>query len=155
MSHFAKVENGIVTQVIVAEQDVINSGAFGDPASWVQTSYYTVAGYHVLGGTPLRKNYAGIGSLYDSTRDAFYAPQPYPSWVLDEQTCLWHAPVAYPIDGASSFTVSTYPGEGLKVYHWDESVVNWVETPAPITVTVGETISTTSSDTITVGTTLA
>ena len=68
MSHFAKVENGIVTQVIVIEQDVLASGLWGDPASWVQTSYNTYGGQHTLGGTPLRKNYAGIGFTYDSVR---------------------------------------------------------------------------------------
>ena len=71
MSHFAKVENNIVTQVIVAEQDVIDSGLFGDPASWVQTSYNTHNGVHLLGGTPLRKNFAGIGYTYDPVADEF------------------------------------------------------------------------------------
>ena len=83
MAHFAKVENGIVSQVIVAEQDFINSGAVGDPSSWVQTSYNTHAGVHRNGGTPLRKNYAGIGFVYDAGRDAFYPPSPYPSWSLN------------------------------------------------------------------------
>lgn len=109
MSHFAKVENGIVTQVIVAEQDVIDSGVFG--AGWVQTSYNTVGGQHPE-GRPLRKNYAGVGFTYDSTRDAFYAPQPYPSWTLDENTCLWNAPTSMPIDGNR--------------YTWDESTTSWV-----------------------------
>ena len=113
MSHFAKVENGIVTQVIVIEQDVVNSGLFGDPALWVQTSYNTSGGVHVLGGTPVRKNYAGIGYSYDAARDAFIAPSPYASWLLDEQSCQWGAPVAYPTDG--------------KRYRWDESTVAWVE----------------------------
>ena len=90
MSHFAKVENGLVTQVIVAEQDFIDSGSVGDPATWVQTSYNTQGGVHVLGGTPLRKNYAGIGFTYDNTRDAFIPPRPVTgTWVLDEQTCQW------------------------------------------------------------------
>jgi hypothetical protein len=74
MSHFAKVENGIVTQVIVAEQDVINSGLFGNPASWIQTSYNTRDGVHILGGTPLRKNFAGIGYTYDPVADEFNPP---------------------------------------------------------------------------------
>lgn len=112
MAHFAKVENGIVTQVIVAEQDFINSGAVGDPASWVQTSYNTRAGVHINGGTPLRKNYAGIGMIYDSVRDAFYGHSPYPSWILDEETCAWNPPVARPNDG--------------KTYEWDEATTNWV-----------------------------
>jgi hypothetical protein len=119
MSHFAKVENGIVSQVIVAEQDFINSGAVGDPASWVQTSYNTFAGEHRNGGTPIRKNYAGIGMIYDSVRDAFYAPQPFPSWVLDEATCVWNAPVPMPSDAGT--------GEPPKLYEWDEAITNWKE----------------------------
>jgi hypothetical protein len=113
MSHFAKVENGIVTQVIVIEQDVLNTGLWGDPADWVQTSYNTSGGQHLLGGTPLRKNYAGIGFIYDQARDAFYEPQPYPSWILDEATCVWQPPVPYPTD--------------LNQYQWDESVQDWVK----------------------------
>ena len=119
MSHFAKVESGIVTQVIVAEQDFINSEAVGDPASWVQTSYNTYAGQHRNGGTPLRKNYAGIGYVYDSGRDAFYAPQPFPSWTLDEATCVWGAPVPLPADAGQ--------GDPPKLYNWDEATTNWVE----------------------------
>ena len=95
MSHYAKVENGIVAQVIVAEQDVIDSGLFG--SGWVQTSYNTIGNQHPQ-NNPLRKNYAGIGMIYDSTRDAFYRPKPYPSWTLNETTCLWEAPIPYPID---------------------------------------------------------
>lgn len=110
MSHFAKVENGIVTQVIVAEQDVIDSGLFG--TGWVQTSYNTYGGVHRNGGTPLRKNYAGIGYTYDPIRDAFIAPQPYASWTLDENTCLWNAPIPMPTDG--------------KLYYWDESSLTWI-----------------------------
>jgi hypothetical protein len=97
MSHFAKVENGIVTQVIVAEQDVIDSGIFGH--GWVQTSYNTHGGVHANGGTPLRKNYAGIGFTYDEQRDAFIPPKPYSSWTLNETTCLWDCPVAMPTEG--------------------------------------------------------
>jgi hypothetical protein len=110
MSHFAKVENGTVTQVIVAEQDFINSGAVGNPADWVQTSYNTHAGQHPE-GRPLRKNYAGIGYSYDAGRDAFIPPKPHNSWVLDEDTCLWNAPVAYPTDGNR--------------YEWNESTTSW------------------------------
>ena len=113
MSHFAKVENGIVTQVIVIEQDVLASGLWGDPASWVQTSYNTYGGQHTLGGTPLRKNYAGIGFTYDSVRDAFIAPQPFNSWLLNEDTCQWEAPTPMPVDG--------------KLYKWDEETVSWKE----------------------------
>lgn len=110
MSHFAKVENGIVTQVIVAEQDAIDSGLFG--TGWVQTSYNTRGGQHPE-GRPLRKNYAGIGYTYDSQRDAFIAPKPYPSWVLNEQTCLWSSPVPYPTDD--------------KNYIWNEETMTWVQ----------------------------
>lgn len=108
MGHFAKVENGIVTQVIVAEQDFIDTGIL--PGQWVQTSYNTVGGKHPE-GRPLRKNYAGIGCVYDSTRDAFYAPQPFPSWTLDEETCFWQPPVPYPNDNKS--------------YNWDEETISW------------------------------
>jgi len=98
MSHYAKVENGIVTQVIVAEEDFIQTGALGDPAGWIQTSYNTHGGQHPE-DRPLRKNYAGIGYAYDSQRDAFIPPQPYPSWTLNETTCLWDCPVAMPTEG--------------------------------------------------------
>jgi hypothetical protein len=121
MSHFAKVENGIVTQVIVIEQEVLNTGYWGDPSSWVQTSYNTYAGQHTLGGTPLRKNYAGIGYTYDKERDAFYAPKPFVSWVLNEDTCIWEAPVPMPTDGAE---------KGV-FYTWNESHLTWDSTPIP------------------------
>jgi hypothetical protein len=115
MSHFAKVENGVVTQVIVIEQDVLNTGHWGDPASWVQTSYNTSGGVHTQGGTPLRKNFAGIGYTYDAGRDAFIAPKPFASWLLNESTCQWGAPTAMPTDG--------------KNYVWRESTTSWVEMP--------------------------
>lgn len=104
-------ENNIVTRVLVIEQDVIDTSLFGEPSSFVQTSYNTQAGIHKLGGTPLRKNYAGIGFTYDSERDAFIPPKPYNSWVLDEETCLWEAPVPYPSDD--------------KLYSWNEKTVSW------------------------------
>jgi len=110
MSHFAKVENSIVTQVIVAEQDVIDSGLFG--TGWVQTSYNTYGGQHPE-GRPLRKNYAGIGYTYDSARDAFIPPKPFASWILNEDTCIWNAPTTYPQDD--------------KRYTWDEATTSWVE----------------------------
>lgn len=116
MSHFAKVENGLVTQVIVAEQDVIDTGLFG--TGWIQTSYNTYGGKHQTGGTPMRKNYAGIGFTYDSEKDAFYAPKPYPSWILNDETCLWSAPVEMPVV------------EG-KLYTWNEDSTNWVEATLP------------------------
>ena len=109
MSHFAKVENGKVTQVIVAEQDVIDTGIFGH--GWVQTSYNTHGGQHPE-GRPLRKNYAGIGYTYDAARDAFIPPKPFASWLLNDDTCLWDAPVAMPDDGG--------------LYHWDEATLSWV-----------------------------
>jgi hypothetical protein len=112
MSHFARVENGIVTQVIVAEQEFINTGLVGAPTSWIQTSYNTRGGQHP-DGRPLRKNYAGIGYNYDAVRDAFIPPRPFNSWVLNEDTCLWEPPVAMPDDG--------------KPYRWDEETVAWVE----------------------------
>ena len=101
MSHFAKVENGIVTQVIVAEQDFIDSGVVGDPNTWIQTSYNTVSGIHILGGLPLRKNYAGIGFLYDEKLDAFIPPKPFDSWLLNEEKGNWEPPTPYPTDGQS------------------------------------------------------
>lgn len=109
MSHFAKVEDGIVTEVTVAEQAHVDTLS----GTWVQTSYNTKGNVHVLGGTPFRKNYAGKGHTYDSVRDAFYQPQPYPSWTLNETTCKWEAPVAFPTDG--------------KIYEWDEDTTNWTE----------------------------
>lgn len=112
MAHFAKVIDGIVTEVLVIEQDVVDTGAFGDPALWVQTSYNTHGGVHPE-GRPLRKNYAGIGYTYDADRDAFYAPQPFASWTLNDDTCLWDAPVAHP--------------DGGKPYYWDEATLAWVE----------------------------
>jgi hypothetical protein len=116
MSHFAKVEGGIVTEVLVIEQDVIDTGLFGDPALWVQTSYNTYGGQHPE-GRPLRKNYAGVGFTYDAVRDAFYAPQPFPSWTLNEDTCLWGAPTPLPDDG--------------KRYRWNEATLTWVEIELP------------------------
>ena len=112
MAHFAKVENGIVTQVIVIDQETLNTGLWGDPASWVQTSYNTQGGKHPE-GRPLRKNFAGIGYTYDAQRDAFIPPKPFNSWVLDEATCLWNAPTPMPTDG--------------KMYTWDEDTTSWKE----------------------------
>ena len=119
MAHFAKVENNIVTNVIVAEQDFIDTQA----GTWVQTSYNTQGGQHLLGGKPLRKNYAGIGYTYDSTRDAFYLPKPYPSWSLNESSCVWEAPVADPTP-PSSFG---WDRRGLALHDWNEDTRSWVE----------------------------
>ena len=114
MAHFAQIDsNNIVTQVLVIEQDVVDTGLFGEPRSFIQTSYNTHGGVHTLGGTPLRKNYAGIGFTYDSVRDAFIPPKPFNSWILNEDTCFWDAPVAMPTDG--------------KEYNWDEETLSWVE----------------------------
>jgi len=122
MAHFAHVDGtGTVTKVIVAEQDVIDSGLFGDPSEWVQTSYNTHAGVHYGpdgqpdGGVALRKNYASPGMTYDSVRDAFIPAQPYPSWTLDEDTCDWDPPVPVP------------PSEDdPRGWVWDESTLSWV-----------------------------
>jgi len=110
MAHFAHVENNIVTEVIVAEQSFIDSGMLGNPANWIQTSYNTHGGIHTQGGTPLRKNFAGRGYFYDSVRDAFIPPQPYPSWTLNEETCFWESPVEKPL--------------GMH-YVWNEEALNW------------------------------
>jgi len=119
MSHFAQInENNVVTQVIVIEQDVINIGAFGAPSLWIQTSYNTYGGVHRLSGTPLRKNYAGIGYTYDAGRNAFISPRPFPSWTLEEATCLWIPPVLYPQDNGP--------------YKWNETTQAW-EQFTPIT----------------------
>ena len=117
MAHFAKLdENNIVTFVTVGRQE--DDGKEADLCArtgdvYKQTSYNTHGGVHALGGTPLRKNYAGIGYTYDAGRDAFIPQKPYASWLLNETTCLWDAPVAYPDDG--------------KRYSWDEATTSWVE----------------------------
>lgn len=118
MAHWAELdENNIVIRVLVTD----NNDPAGDEGykwlidnlggTWVQTSYNTIAGEHKLGGTPLRKNYAGVGFTYDEKLDAFIPPKPFESWVLDEETCLWQSPIAKPEDG--------------KRYQWNESIVNW------------------------------
>lgn len=118
MSHFAQIdENSIVTQVLVIEQDVIDTGLFGDPASFIQTSYNTQGGVHLLGGTPFRKNYAGIGFTYDAQRDAFIPPKPFNSWVLNEDTCLWEPITPMP---------SEMPPIG-QFWSWNEDSLSWEE----------------------------
>ena len=116
MSHFAKIEDGLVTTVIVAEQEFVD----GQEGTWVQTSYNTIGGKHYGQDgnedsiTPLRKNYAGVGMKYDYSKNAFYCEKSgYPSWVFDEETCRWKAPTAYPDDG--------------KRYIWDEENTEWKE----------------------------
>ena len=112
MSHFAKVCDGKVTQVIVAEKEFFDTFVDSSPGTWLQTSYNTHGNQHPE-GRPLRGNYAGIGYTYDSVNDVFYAPQPYPSWILNNTTWLWESPVAMPTDG--------------KLYKWNESITNWEE----------------------------
>jgi len=112
MSYFAKVnDDNIVEQVVVAESVEWCETNIG--GTWLQTSYNTSGGVHNAGGTPFRKNYAGIGYSYDEGRDAFLPPNPYNSWLLNENTCLWEAPTSMPTDD--------------KRYAWDESTLSWVE----------------------------
>jgi len=124
MAHFAQIDsnNKVLQVLVVGDADAVNGQDFlanqlGLGGMWIQTSYNTYGGVHYGsdskpdGGVPLRKNYAGIGFTYDPVLDAFYSPQPYPSWTLNTTTCLWEAPVSYPSDG--------------KVYVWDESSQSW------------------------------
>ena len=121
MAHYAFLdENNIVTEVIVGKDEgevdwEQHYGAFRSQ-SCKRTSYNTSGGVHRLGGTPFRKNYAGIGYTYDSERDAFIPPTPYASWLLNEDSCLWNAPVPYPDDG--------------NLYTWDEATLSWVSNDA-------------------------
>ena len=112
MSHFAKVVDGKVVNVIVAEQEFFNTFVDSSPGTWIQTSYNTHGNKHPE-DRPLRGNYAGLGYTYDATNDVFYAPQPYPSWTLNNTTWTWEAPVAMPTDS--------------KIYKWNESITNWEE----------------------------
>jgi hypothetical protein len=121
MSHFAKVINGIVEEVIVAEQDFIDT--LPDKDKWIQTSYNTRGGVHYIPNTnipsedqskALRKNYAGVGYTYDVERDAFIQPKPFGSWILNEQTCIWEPPF--------------WPPESKNTLRWDEESLSWVET---------------------------
>lgn len=118
MSHFAQIENGIVTQVIVAEQDIIDTGIFG--SNWVQTSYNTWGGIHFDpisntpdDGIPIRANYAGIGYIYDEINDVFYPPRPYPSWTISAPNWIWIPPIPIPIPTGGRYT-------------WDESITTWI-----------------------------
>ena len=127
MAHFAKVKDGVVTQVIVAEPEFFDTFVDSEPGEWIKTSYNVRGGvYHdpetnepvadqsVINDDEgrMRKNYAGIGFTYDRDKDAFIPPQPFASWALNETSCLWEAPVAYPEDG--------------QMYRWDEDTTNWV-----------------------------
>jgi hypothetical protein len=120
MAHFAEIDetNEVVRVVVVPNIEEHRGQEFlaidlGLGGIWVQTSYNTSGGVHLLGGTPLRKNYAGIGYTYDETRDAFIPPKPFASWVLNEDTCWWDAPIPYPTDGG--------------LYGWDEDGQAWVD----------------------------
>lgn len=120
MAHFAKIDsNNIVTQVVVVADAQENSGQdflandIGLGGTWIQTSYNTRGGIHINGGTPFRKNYAGIGYTYDSVRDAFIPPKPYPSWILNDTTCCWESPIPHPMDGDA--------------YTWDENTQSWIK----------------------------
>ena len=121
MAHFAKVENGIVTQVLVVGDDQESRGQeflandLGLGGTWIKTSYNTQGNVHSNGGTPLHKNYAGIGYNWDGV--GFYAPQPFPSWTKNAETYIWEAPVAYPTDG--------------KLYSWNEAEQTWDEVSIP------------------------
>ena len=103
MTYYAKIQNNIVTRVIVAEAEFFDNFVDNTPGQWIETSY----------SGSIRKNFAGIDYTYDATRDAFYAPKPYSSWTLVEDTCIWTAPTAMPDDGEK--------------YDWDEDTTNWVE----------------------------
>ena len=110
MSHFAQInDQNIVQQVLVITQEEINTGNWGDPASWIQTSYNTAGGQHPE-GRPLHKNYAGIGYTWDGT--GFAPPQPFPSWIKNPDTYLWESPVPMPTTG---------------MHRWDEATTSWVE----------------------------
>ena len=125
MAHYAFLdESNIVTEVIVGKDEgeegvdwEAHYGAFRGQTC-KRTSYNTIGGVHSGGGTPYRKNYAGIGYTYDAGRDAFIAPKPFASWLLDEDTCLWNAPVAMPEDAGS--------GDPPKRYQWDEATLSWI-----------------------------
>jgi len=121
MAHFAKIINGVVTDVIVAEPEFFDTFVDTSAGEWLQTSYNTYGGVHYNPETgepsedqtkALRKNYAGIGYTYDSQRNAFIPPQDFPSWIFNEETCRWDAPIPYPTDGNK--------------YDWDEETVSWV-----------------------------
>jgi hypothetical protein len=113
VTHFAKVSDGKVVQVIVAEPEFFETFVDSSPGEWIETSYNTHGGVHADGGTPLRKNYAGIGYSYDRKKDAFIPPKLFTSWTLNDETCLWEPPVPKPTDG--------------KIYQWNETDKNWLE----------------------------
>ena len=119
MAHFAEIdENNIVIRVVVVDDSQQHRGQeflaedLELGGRWVQTSYNTMGGTHLKGGTPFRKNYAGEGYYFDEERDAFIAPRPAPSWVLNEETCIWEPPVPYPMD--------------KRYYNWSEEKMTWI-----------------------------
>ena len=127
MGHYAKITDGIVQQVIVAEAEFFNTFVDSSPGEWIQTSYNTRGGVHYKSDSnepsedqtkALRKNYAGLGFSYDRVRDAFIPPKPFASWVLNEDTCLWNAPTPMPTDD--------------KMYIWDEATTSWIEQESPV-----------------------
>lgn len=116
ISHFAELdENNVVLRVLVGDDNLPNEGydwfVENLGGTWVKTSYNTVGGVHTNGGTPFRKNFAGIGYTYDQERDAFIPPKPFASWILNEESCLWEAPIPYPTDGG--------------MYKWNEETGSW------------------------------
>lgn len=119
MAHWAEIDSdNIVTRVLVVADDKEDGQTFladdlGLGGTWKKTSYNTVGGVHTLGGTPYRKNFAGIGFTFDAAKDAFIPPKPFASWTLNNDTCLWEAPTAMPTDG--------------KLYVWDEPTTSWKE----------------------------
>lgn len=119
MAHFAEIgaDDKVLRVLVIDDEHEANGQTYlaetlGLGGTWIQTSYNTSAGVHRSGGTPLRKNYAGIGMTYDSVRDAFIPEKPFESWILDEDTCIWNAPIPYPSDG--------------QIYSWDELAGNWI-----------------------------
>ena len=121
MAHWAELDSkNEVIQVLVTENNADEGYGFllkNFGGRWIKTSYNTIGGVHTQGGTPLRKNFAGIGFIYDEQRDAFIPPKPFKNWILNEETCQWEAPVPYPTDG--------------KIYNWNEELGDWVEVELP------------------------
>ena len=111
MGHYAKILNGIVTNVIVAEPEFFDTFVDSSPGRWIQTSYNTRGGVHMEGGTPLRKNFGSVGSFYDEEKDVFIPPKPLPSAILNEETYMWEYSIPMPDDGNN--------------YIWNESTLSW------------------------------
>lgn len=123
MQHFSQIdENNLVIRVMASTPEIIASGNAGDPASWIETNHDTYGGVNRAGGPALRKNFGTIGFTYDAARDAFIPPKKYNSWILNEDTCLWEAPVPRPAEGT---------------FYWDETTLSWVEVPNADTLNIG------------------